>query len=90
MTDIPDIEQIEGVSDMSPPVSLLSRMTAQTTDPNEIRFDSDQIRAVMEMIIPSVATKTPGLPAGMTCAVRRDENGWSFRVNLPGKGAAVI
>lgn len=61
--------------------SLLSRMTEDTD--GELRFDSDQVNRVMEILIPAMVTAMPGMPKGFTCEVKKDADGWTIRVNKP-------
>lgn len=61
--------------------SLLSKMTAETT--GEIKFNDGQVTAVVEVLIPRLIQQMPGMPAGMTCAIERDDTGWTVRIERP-------
>lgn len=61
--------------------TLLSKMTADTAD--KIVFTSNQVTAVVEMVIPKIVSSLPGMPSGMRCTVDRDDKGWSVRIDLP-------
>jgi len=59
--------------------SLLSRMTTE----DKITFDKDQVTRIVEILIPKIVTELPGMPAGMTCQVKKDDKGWDIRVERP-------
>lgn len=61
--------------------SLLSKMTAETS--GEVRFTDGQVKSVMEVLLPRLATNMPGLPPGITCSVESDDQGWTLRINKP-------
>ncbi len=61
--------------------SLLNRMTE--TGSKNITLSENQINAVVEVLIPRIATNMPGMPEGMTCSVEKDETGWTIRVEKP-------
>lgn len=56
-------------------------MTAETS--GEIRFTDEQVKAVMEILLPRIAVNLPGLPKGITCSVDQDDDGWTLRINKP-------
>lgn len=61
--------------------TLLSKMT--TAEDSQVTFTSDQVSAVMEVLIPKIATNMPGMPPGMQCAVERSDTGWVIKVDRP-------
>lgn len=61
--------------------SLLSKMTAETS--GEVRFNENQISAVVEVLIPRLITGMPGMPKGFTCSIDRDDTGWTVRIERP-------
>jgi hypothetical protein len=61
--------------------TLLQKMTADNGD--KLKFSADQVRSVIEILIPRMATQMPGMPDGMTCDVQPDDTGWTLRINKP-------
>lgn len=70
----------------NPPKSLLARMTNDTS--GEIKLSDSQVCAVMEVMLPRIATGMPGMPKGFTCTVDKDEDGWVLNIRRPGKALA--
>lgn len=62
--------------------SLLSRMTNEKAA-NDIKFSPTQVNAVMEVLLPRIATGMPGLPDGIKCDIQKDEAGWTLRITRP-------
>lgn len=66
---------------MSNPLTLFDKMTGGVPSAGP-QFTPAQVAAFMELSLPKICTEMPGLPAGMTCTLERDEdgNGWRFHV----------
>ena len=63
-------------------MNLLQRMANQK--PGEITLDDSQVRAIIEMVLPKVATSTPGMPPGMTCEfLERTDKSWTIKITRP-------
>lgn len=63
--------------------SLLSKMTGQQ-DEGEIKLTSNQVDAVVELMLPRIATGMPGMPSGMECRVERTgEKSWTLHISKP-------
>ncbi len=59
--------------------SLLQKMTEQTS--GDVKLNDNQVRAIVEILIPRLVTNFAGMPANMKCSVKSDDKGWDIRVD---------
>lgn len=71
------------INDVSQMSTLLQKMKNETSGP-DIQFDDNQIKAVVEVMIPRMLTGMPGLPAGMNVEfLDKTDKSWTIRVTRP-------
>lgn len=62
--------------------TLLQKMQADAT--TDAKFTDNQVKSIVEVLIPRMITAMPGMPPGMTCVITdRDDTGWTVRIERP-------
>ncbi|WPH57834.1 hypothetical protein [Mycobacterium phage WXIN] len=62
--------------------SLLAKMTAQTGETKQL--NDNQVRAMIEMVVPKLLMEFPLMPQGMKCEfIEAGEKSWTLKITRP-------